>query len=118
MRPRLHLDRRADRRSWGERSLRHFGVDRAGHREPVAAGVARGAVPGSTGFHPRSALALRATVLPGRDARIWTRGRARDATRALYRRLRRSGEAAARSLRRGPRRLRLSDLADAIRERG
>jgi len=37
-------------------------------------------VPGSAGFHPRSALALRATVLPGRDARVRTRGRARDAT--------------------------------------
>ena len=58
-----------------------------------------------------------AALLPGRDAGVRPRRRARDAARALHRRLRRSGTAARSAICGSARSLRLSDPADALRER-
>ena len=80
---------------------------------------AGGAVPGPARLHPRVATpAAGAALLPGRDPGVRARGRARDAARALHRRLRRSAPAAADARLQGsPGGLRLPDPADALRER-
>ena len=59
----------------------------------------------------------RAALLSGRDADFRPRGRARHRARALHRRLRRSGQAAAGGHGRVAAKLRLPDPADALRKR-
>ena len=98
VRRRLRRRRRADRRSRARATSR---ADRRHDRARAPQACRRRACswscsPGAAGLHPRAAGAAGAALLPGRDAGLRPRGRARDQARALHRRLRRSGAAAAR----------------------